>query len=109
MNKKTSVLVAAMAGLLTVGILAIALPAPVQAQVHSFNGNGGIGGAGGPGGFGGFGGIGGSGGIALSGGSANGGDANGGSANGGDGGSANGGCNSAFNTASGFLSSSNTC
>jgi hypothetical protein len=91
MHKKTSVIMAsALAAVLTLAVLAVAIPNQAFAIDHegtvvagngNGNGNGGEGGAGGAGGHGGNGGTTGSGG----------GNANGGNANGGNGGSANGG------------------
>ena len=108
MHKKTSVIMAsAVAAILTVSVLAFALPnqayalkEPSQTTVVVIaGGNGGTGGAGGAGGTGGDGGlaVANTGGISLGSGSATGGSghasasANGGDANGGNGGSANGG------------------
>jgi len=83
MNKNTSkILIAAIAGILVAGTLAVALPTQAFADVTA---NGGIGGAGGAGG------VGGAGGINIGKDSIQKGNANGGSANGGDGGDANGG------------------
>ena len=87
MNKSTStLLIAAVAGIMVAGALAVALPTVAFAQTTT-GGNGGIGGAGGAGGVGGNGGT-------NKGGIGNhdfGQRANGGDANGGDGGNANGG------------------
>jgi len=81
----TKLMIAAIAGILAVGTLAMALP---NAAFASQNANGGIGGAGGAGGVGGPGGI--NVGV-LNGINAQAGNANGGSADGGHGGNANGG------------------
>jgi hypothetical protein len=81
MHKKTTVnFASAIAAILTVAVLALALPNHVFAQgtiIVTQGGNGGVGGAGGNGGIGGNGGTGGNGGNANGGygGSANGGDA----------------------------------
>jgi hypothetical protein len=87
MNKSTStLLIAAVAGIMVAGALAVALPSAAFAQTAN-GGGGGIGGAGGAGGVGGNGGT-------NNGGTLNshfGQRANGGDANGGDGGNANGG------------------
>jgi len=81
MYKNTKVLMAsAIAAVLSISVLAFALPAPAQAFNNSFGGSGGIGGSGGGGGAGGNGGA-----VAGSG------NAHGGNANGGHGGNANGG------------------
>ena len=89
MNKSTStLLIAAVAGIMVAGALAVALPSVAFASDQTANGGiGGIGGAGGAGGVGGNGGT-------NNGGTLNshfGQRANGGDANGGDGGNANGG------------------
>ena len=81
----TKLMIAAIAGILVVGTLAVGLP---TAAFASQNANGGIGGAGGAGGVGGPGGI--NVGV-LNGINAQAGNANGGSADGGHGGNANGG------------------
>jgi hypothetical protein len=86
MNKNTSIfMAAAIAGILAIGALAVALPAPARADLV-----GGAGGIGGAGGAGGFAGNGGSNEVEHAGGH-NHQSANGGDANGGNGGSANGG------------------
>ena len=88
MNKSHStLLIAAVAGIMVAGALAVALPSATFAQQTATGGNGGIGGAGGAGGVAGNGGI-------NNGGTGNTGfgqHANGGDANGGHGGNANGG------------------
>jgi hypothetical protein len=88
MNKNTSmVLIAAVAGIMVAGALAVALPSVAFASDQTaVGGNGGIGGAGGAGGLGGNGGT-----NAAAGSSHFGQSANGGDANGGHGGNANGG------------------
>jgi len=89
-NNTSKILIAAIAGIVLAGALALALPMPVRAD--QFAGNGGIGGAGGAGGVAGSGGSNTAGDITYAG---NHQSANGGDANGGAGGSANGGniCN----------------
>ena len=89
MTKNTSItLIAAIAGIIIAGTIAVAMPTPVRADQSA--GNGGIGGAGGAGGVGGPGGT-----NAAAHVDSNHQTANGGDANGGNGGSANGGniCN----------------
>jgi hypothetical protein len=93
MNKNTSmVLIAAVAGIMVAGALALTLgTSNVYAQQTATGGNGGIGGAGGAGGVGGNGGTNNAEGGLFSGNSHFGQSANGGDANGGHGGNANGG------------------
>ena len=88
MNKNTStLLIAAVAGIMVAGALAVALPTAAFAQQTATGGNGGIGGAGGAGGVGGNGGSNDAGAFNHGFGQ----HANGGDANGGHGGNANGG------------------
>ena len=80
------VMIAAVAGIMVAGALAVVLPGVAHADQTAVGGNGGIGGAGGAGGIGGNGGA-----NAAAGSSYFGQHANGGDANGGHGGNANGG------------------